>query len=814
MHPPDAPSSGATLLDAMLEDMLERRYLVVDGQGRISRWSAGAERLLGWREEEVVGRSAFAQPLAWAGEGVDLWKIYFAAPQKARPPTRANVIMLCRGGWGLSVEMIAVPVPLVLGYEFTMLVADLAVGGPGSQSAEQLAQVHPLASDAIVAALRDNADAIDSVAGLLVAFRGVAEAAALEDPDAEHAARALAIERDDTPYDVAGDLSATDESTAEDLIEAQASLQAASAEVTRLREEIGRLRAELGVRDRSAEEARTEAGRLSAALDQANSEARAALESLAVERDTVQEELDAVLAERDELIAERDRLQSALDAALGERDGATEALKAATAEHDRLKIALDEATARREELAAEFDRLKVSLEDATAGREELSAECDRLKSALDEATSGREELAADFDRLKSALEEATAGRDELAAEFDRLKSALKEATAGRESAAEGHDRLKAEYDRLRAALDQAVAERDELRRELDHARSALGDATRERETVGAVASETEREREALRTELERAARRCEELSAALDAKTAELQALPGRDVLDSAKRDRDEARAALAAALAERDRAAGALDDAAGERDSADAALRQAEAERDEARAALAAMASESEAARASVAEHEARAEELRRRLEDAERAAAERAADVEAATREAAEQRERVAAGHLETEALAHERARVSELEAQIAALTGELEGALARAAEHAPAVPVKKYAPPRPFQSGLDDAGAPRAHIGLDGRFMALNEDFSELVGYSEAEFSTAYWPPVVDADHRNELRRATARVIAGEVASWDVDTVYMAGSGSLVPVVGTIRLARDSSGAATHLVLDAEPLSAVSA
>jgi PAS domain S-box-containing protein len=367
---------------------------------------------------------------------------------------------------------------------------------------------------------------------------------------------------------------------------------------------------------------------------------------------------------------------------------------------------------------------------------------------------------------------------------------------------------------VRAALKQATAERDELRRELDHARAALGDATRDRETVGAVASETEREREALRTELERAARRCEELSAELDAKTAELQALPGKDTLDAAKRDRDEARSALAAALAERDRSASALQAAAGERDGADAALRQAEAERDEARTALAEMASESEAARVALAEHEARAEELRRQLEEAERAAAQRAVEAEAAAREASEQRERVEAGFLATEALAHERAKVSELEAQIAALTGELEGALARAAEHAPAVPTRRYAPPRPFQAGLDDVGSPRAHIGLDGRFVALNEGFCELVGYSEDEFGHAYWPPVVDAEHRDELRRATARVIAGEVPSWHVDTVYMAGSGALVRVVGSLRLERDESGSATHLVLDAEPLSAIAA
>src|SRR5215471_15129428 len=127
MIPPNAPPPGATCLDQMLEDMLRRRYLVVDGQGRISRWSAGAEQLLGWQEQEVVGRSAFGQPLAWAGDGLALWQSYFDASQQRRPPTSANLMMLCRGGWGLSVEMTAVPVPLVLGYEFTMLVADLAV---------------------------------------------------------------------------------------------------------------------------------------------------------------------------------------------------------------------------------------------------------------------------------------------------------------------------------------------------------------------------------------------------------------------------------------------------------------------------------------------------------------------------------------------------------------------------------------------------------------------------------------------------------------------------------------------------------------
>jgi PAS domain S-box-containing protein len=765
MHPPDALPPGATPLEGMLEDMLRRRYLVVDGQGRISRWSVGAESLLGWREEEVVGRSAFGQPLAWAGEGVELWRTYFDAPQAGRPPARAHLQMLCRGGWGLSVEMTAVPVPLVLGYEFTMLVADLAVGGPGSQSQERLAQVHPLAADAIASALNEDAPIGDSVAGLLVSLRAVSDTAVIEDPDAQHAARALAIERDEHPRAVpAEELPPVgeDDHTAEDLAEAHESLKAASAEVTRLRDEIGRLRGELVEQEKCAEQARTEAGRLSAALDQAATETKLAA------------------AAADEARAELAELSTSDEAA---------------------------AEAQAEELA-----------DSEHRREELTATLDAKAAELEQSERRREELTAALDAKAAELEESECQRNELVAAQQRTRADMDKALADHKAAAGRLEELNAEHDRLRAELDEVVAAREELQRELDEARAALAEATRERDSIGAAESETDEEREALRAELERAALRCEELSAALDTKTAELQALPPKPAIEAAKKDRDEARSALAAALAERDRAAEALEAAAGDRDRADAALRQAEAERDQARSVLAEVASENEAAHAAVASQEQHAEGLRRKLEEAERAAAERSVEVQAATREAAEQRDRVAAGHLETEALAHERARVSELQAQITALTGELEGALARAAEHAPEQPLASEPATAPrdrsFEPGLDDNHSPRAYIGLDGRFTALNDGFCRLVGYSESEFSGAYWPPVIDADNRNDLRRATARLIAGELSGWDVDTIYMAGNGTLVRVVGTLRVARSESGSAQHLVLDAQPLSAVAA
>jgi PAS domain S-box-containing protein len=176
------------------------------------------------------------------------------------------------------------------------------------------------------------------------------------------------------------------------------------------------------------------------------------------------------------------------------------------------------------------------------------------------------------------------------------------------------------------------------------------------------------------------------------------------------------------------------------------------------------------------------------------------------------------VAAGFLETEALATERRRVSELEAHIAELRVELERALASAAEHRPAPAADQAGrrrsereTPRP---GIDDVDTPRALIALDGRFTALNDGFCELVGYSESEFRRASWPPVIDVHQREKLRRLTARVVSGSVADAEIDTFYMTGNGTLVQVLGTLRLERDSHGAAAHLVLDARPLAALAA
>ena len=98
------------------------------------------------------------------------------------------------------------------------------------------------------------------------------------------------------------------------------------------------------------------------------------------------------------------------------------------------------------------------------------------------------------------------------------------------------------------------------------------------------------------------------------------------------------------------------------------------------------------------------------------------------------------------------------------------------------------------------------PMALIGLDGHFKELNPAFTDLVGYSEAEFGAAVWPPVMDRANLPDPPRADRDMLAGTIESAEVKTGYVHAQGLLVPVVGSIRLVRED-GEPRHFLLEAD-------
>jgi len=198
----------------------------------------------------------------------------------------------------------------------------------------------------------------------------------------------------------------------------------------------------------------------------------------------------------------------------------------------------------------------------------------------------------------------------------------------------------------------------------------------------------------------------------------------------------------------------------------------------------------------------------------EAERAreAAEQAEKAAGVARQAADEAGATAQGHRE-----HEEVRViSRFEAHAAAAAaagGVVGGNGAVAAEEAPALKpreplfakkAEEEGPKRDPLPGFDDVKQPKARIAIDGRFQELNQSFTDLLGYTEAEFQQAVWPPVMDRANLDKHRQQMKDMLAGTVESVDVKTGYVHAQGLLVPVVGKLTLVREN-GEPSHFLLE---------
>ncbi len=84
---------------------------------------------------------------------------------------------------------------------------------------------------------------------------------------------------------------------------------------------------------------------------------------------------------------------------------------------------------------------------------------------------------------------------------------------------------------------------------------------------------------------------------------------------------------------------------------------------------------------------------------------------------------------------------------------------------------------------------------------------------MGYSEAEFKQAVWPPVMDRANLPKHREQMKQLLEGKAESARFDTGYVHAQGLLVPLSGTISLVR-KQGQPAHFLLAVGPAEAQSA
>jgi PAS domain S-box-containing protein len=284
----------------------------------------------------------------------------------------------------------------------------------------------------------------------------------------------------------------------------------------------------------------------------------------------------------------------------------------------------------------------------------------------------------------------------------------------------------------------------------------------------------------------------------------------------SAKVELEAARAEEAAAKMARAEAAAAKVERA-----ASQALAGIEQSSERAEEAAGRATSEAAAFRELAARLEAKVATIETAASMAERAAAQAQEAVTAAAREAAQARQAAEGAEVE--------AKVSKVQSEAARVHAQEAGKHARDARegggragfrniHEAAMPStgtrrfvkplrrKRIAEPdRELQPGFDDSATPMAKIELDGHFRELNPSFSELVGYSEAEFQAATWPPVTDRENLAKNRRDLRALMDGEVESIEVDTSYVHAHGLMVPVRGRLSVVKDGQGDPSHLLLE---------
>jgi PAS domain S-box-containing protein len=105
--------------------------------------------------------------------------------------------------------------------------------------------------------------------------------------------------------------------------------------------------------------------------------------------------------------------------------------------------------------------------------------------------------------------------------------------------------------------------------------------------------------------------------------------------------------------------------------------------------------------------------------------------------------------------------------------------------------------------FESAFRYAAIGMSLVGLDGRWLKVNETLCELVGFPEAELLQQTFQ---DLTHPDDLEKDLAyaeQLLAGEIDAYQMEKRYIRKDGSVVPVLLSVSLVRDEHGTPVRYV-----------
>jgi PAS domain S-box-containing protein len=87
--------------------------------------------------------------------------------------------------------------------------------------------------------------------------------------------------------------------------------------------------------------------------------------------------------------------------------------------------------------------------------------------------------------------------------------------------------------------------------------------------------------------------------------------------------------------------------------------------------------------------------------------------------------------------------------------------------------------------------------ALAGLDGRFLDMNQKFTDILGYEYEELCRRTFTELTHADDRKQTETLVARLVAGTIHEYSLEKRYLRGDGSEVWSLTTVTLLRDAAG-----------------
>src|SRR5262249_28020475 len=105
--------------------------------------------------------------------------------------------------------------------------------------------------------------------------------------------------------------------------------------------------------------------------------------------------------------------------------------------------------------------------------------------------------------------------------------------------------------------------------------------------------------------------------------------------------------------------------------------------------------------------------------------------------------------------------------------------------------------------FRATFEQAAVGMAHVGLDGRWLAVNRRLCEIVGYTADEMLTLDFQSVTHPDDLDaDLANARA-LLAGEIETYATEKRYVRKDRSVVWITLTVSLVRDAAGVPQYFI-----------